>query len=87
MERGTYVDLPSAQQLVPPNGLVVMYPRIDLRLIGVDHEGALFVPKAGEHLGRMRKVAEKTHYQLHSEPADFWRWLVLCSLSPDFRIT
>ena len=31
-EGGTYIYLPSAQQFVPTNGLVIVYPRIDLRL-------------------------------------------------------
>lgn len=30
MEEGTYVDLPSTQQSVPADRLVVVYPRLDL---------------------------------------------------------
>jgi len=48
----TYVNIPSAQQLVPAKGLVIMYPGLDLGLTRVNDESALFVPKSREHLER-----------------------------------
>ena len=41
----TYVNLASTQQFIPANGLVVVYPDLDLGLAGADHESALFIPK------------------------------------------
>lgn len=56
MEGETYIDLPSAQQFVPANGLVILHRHMDLRLTGVDHESALFIPKErGKGLEKMCK--------------------------------
>jgi len=44
-KRQTYIDLASAQQFIPADGLTAVYPELDLGLARVDHERALFFPK------------------------------------------
>ena len=58
-KRQTYVNLPGAQQFIPADGLVVVHPDLDLGLTGVDHEGALFVPKDTQK-GGVQKCVKNT---------------------------
>ena len=70
----TYVNLPSAQQFVLANSVVIVYPGVDLGLTGVDHEGALFIPKSRSVFRKKERTKmSKTRYQLHSELVDLGR--------------
>jgi len=58
VEMAPDVNIPSAQQLVPANGLVVVYPDLDLGLTRVNHESTLLVPGTlgTRRLGTMRSL-------------------------------
>ena len=75
----TYVNFPGAQQFISADGLVVVYPDMDLGLAGVDHEGALFIPKSKKRSEEKRAKTCQERVTSYTRNSSIWDGGMSCA--------